>query len=160
MSFYSDQAAEFQQMAQGIQTRLTNEGRTMDDAAYSLLEKQRDMLLDQTNAMIDADIKGTLAQLKADEPRIKACTASLVQAVKNVKTFDQFAAIVGAGVELAVAIVSANPGSIAAAVLGAEKAVADAISKPKEMPARKAGTAAKAGEDSGLAIAASEEPEP
>ena len=102
MSFYSDQAAEFQQMAQGIQTRLTNDGASMNDAAYSLLEKQRDMLLDQANVMIDADIKGTMAQLKADEPRLKACTTSLLHAVKNVKTFDQFAAIVGAGVELAV----------------------------------------------------------
>jgi hypothetical protein len=131
MSFYSDQATQFQQMAASIQTRLTNEGSTMDATTYSSLEDQRDALLDNVNTMVIADIQATLAQLKLDQPRLAQCTASLNDAVKTLKKFDQIAAVMGAAATLATAIASANPGAIASAVEGAEKAVASAVAKPQ-----------------------------
>jgi hypothetical protein len=149
MSFYSDQAAQFLQMAQDIQTRLTNEGAAMDGITYTSLEEQRDTLQDKADAMITADIQATLAQLKVDQPRLAACTASLVDAVKTVKKFDQIVAIVSSAVVLATAIASANLGGIASAVVGAEQAVAAALPKAQviAMPAAESGN--------GLAIAAS-----
>jgi hypothetical protein len=150
MSFFSDQAAQFQKMAAAIQTRLTNEGSTLDSTSYEGLEAKRDALLDQSDAMIAADVQASLAQLKLDQPRLAACTANLVNAVKTVKRLDQVLAIVAASVTLATAIACADPMAIAGAVEGAEKAVANAVAKPKiaEMP----------GDSSdGLAIAASDD---
>jgi hypothetical protein len=147
MSFYSDQAAQFEQMASDIETRLTDEGSTLDDATYTSLEWQEETLQDNADTMIADDIQTTLAQLKVDEPRLAKCTASLVDAVKTVKTFDQVAALVSAAVTLAMAIASADPGAIANAVEGAEKAVVSALAKPK--------TAVATGTGTGLPIAAS-----
>jgi hypothetical protein len=150
MSFFSDQAAQFQKMAAAIQTRLTNEGSTLDATSYESLEAKRDTLLDQADAMIAADVQASLSQLKLDQPRLAACTTNLLDSVKTVKRLDQVLAIVAAGVTLATAIASANPMAIAGALEGAEKAVASAIAKPKvtEMP----------GDSSdGLAIAASDD---
>ena len=112
MSFYSDQATQFQQMAASIQTRLTNEGSNLDATTYASLEDQRDALLDNVNAMVTADIQATLAQLKLDQPRLAQCTASLNAAVKTLQKFDQIAAVVAAAVTLATAIASADPGAI------------------------------------------------
>jgi hypothetical protein len=123
MSFYYDQAQQFLEAAEALQTRLTNEGSTLDNAAYTSLGKQRDALLDQANAMIAADLKGTLAQLKLDQPRLAKCTASLNAAVKTLKRFDRVAAIVTAAVSLATAIACADPAAIVAAIAGAEKAI-------------------------------------
>jgi len=159
MSFFSDQANQFQQMAQAIQTRLTNDGAQMSDTEFGLFEKQRDQLLDKATAMVDADIQATLDQLNLDKAKLAACTADLLQAVKNARTVEKLAAIVGASVTMATAIASANPTSIITASFGAEKAIADALSKPKEMPVTKPAAAGKAAVDGGLAIAASEDSE-
>ena len=134
MSFYSDQAGQFDQMAADIQTRLTNQGASMDDATYSSLAEQRDALLDKANAMVIADLQATLEQLEIDQPQLAQCTASLVDAMKKVKAFDKYAALVAAAVTLATAIASADPGAVASAVAGAVKAVASAVAKP-ETPA-------------------------
>jgi hypothetical protein len=157
MSFFSDQAKQFQQMAANIETRLTNAGSTLDDATYADLEKQRDALLDKVDAMITADIQATLDQLKVDQPRLAQCTASLNNAVNTLKKFDQIVAIVAAAVTLATAIVSASPGAIASAVVGAEKAVTAALPKTNvvTMPTTKDTTGSSSGDV--LAIAASED---
>lgn len=144
MSFYSDQAAQFEQTAQTIEDRLSNEGATMDDATYSGLEAQKDTLLDKANTMILADVQAQLAQLKIDQTQLAKCTKDLNDAVKNVKRFDQVLAIVSAAVTLATALASADPGKIFSAVEGAEKAVAAAVAKP-----------AANGAAGGLSIAAS-----
>jgi hypothetical protein len=126
MSFYSEQASRFQQMAADIQTRLTNEGSTLDETSYNSLEGQRDTLLDKVNAMVTAEVQAALGQLKLDEPRLAKCTANLVDAVKTVKKFDQVAAVVSAAVTLATAIASADPGAIASAIESVQKAVTGA----------------------------------
>jgi hypothetical protein len=131
MSFYSDQAGHFEDLAADIQTRLTNQGATLDDAGYANLEAQRDALLDKATQMILADVQATLAQLKVDQPRLAQCTKSLVQAAKNVKAFDQYAAIISAAVALATAIASADLGGIASGIVGAEQAIA-AVVKPQD----------------------------
>jgi hypothetical protein len=131
MSFYSDQAAQFGKMAEEIQTWLIQKGSTLDDASYAYLEKQRDILLDQTNAMVLDDIQAVLDQLKLDQPRLEQCTTTLNNAVKTVKKFDQVVAIVAASVALAAAIISVNPAAIASAVVDAEKAVTGALTKDK-----------------------------
>jgi hypothetical protein len=150
MSFYSDRAANFSQMAKDIETRLANEGATMDPATYKKLGAQEEDLNDQANAMIVADIKGTLAGLNVDQPRLAKCTDTLNAAVKTLKRFDQVAAVVAAAITLATACASGDPGAIASAVVGAEKAVAAATAKTPvvAMPAPAAG----------LAIAASDDP--
>lgn len=130
MSFYSDQAGQFEDLAADIQTRLTNQGATLDDAAYANLEAQRDTLLDKASQMILADVQATLTQLKVDQPRLAQCTTSLVNAAKNIKTFDKYAAIIGAAVTLAKAIASADLGGITSGIVGAEQAVA-AVVKPQ-----------------------------
>jgi hypothetical protein len=159
MSFYSDQATQFQQIAASIQTRLTNEGSTLDATTYTSLEDQRDALLDNVNAMVTADIQATLAQLKLDQPRLAQCTASLNAAVKTLQKFDQIAAVVAAAVTLATAIASADPGAIASAVVGAEKAVTGMLAKPNVVtmpqPAAAPGTGSLTG--TVLAIAASDD---
>lgn len=134
MSFYSDQAGQFEQMAADIQARLTNQGASMDDATYSSLAEQRDALLDKANAMVIADLQATLEQLEIDQTQLAQCTATLVDAMKKVKAFDKYAALVAAAVTLATAIASADPGAIASAIAGAVKAVASAVAKP-ESPA-------------------------
>jgi hypothetical protein len=159
MSFYSDQAKQFQQIAAGIETRLANDGSTLDAATYASLEKQRDALLDKVDAMLTDDIQVALAVLKVDQQRMAQCTTNLNAAVKALKKFDQIAAIVSAAVCLATAIASADPGAIAAALVGAEKAVAGAAGKSNlvEMPQS---AAASEADSSGtvLSIAASEDP--
>jgi hypothetical protein len=130
MSFYSDQAAQFEQTAQTIQDRLSNEGATLDDATYGSLEAQRDALLDKANTMILADVQAQLAQLKIDQTRLAKCTKDLNDAVKNVKRLDQVLAIVSAAVTLATALASADPGKILDAIGSGEKAVAAAFAKP------------------------------
>jgi hypothetical protein len=147
MSFYSDQANQFLQLKAAIQTRLTNEGNTLDQRTYSSLAAKRDALGIQADLMITADIQATLAQLKLDQPRMAACTTNLNNAVKAIKKFDQTLAIVSAALTLATAISSANLGAIGEAVVGAEQAVAAALPK-SAVPA----TAAGLGQ--GLAIAA------
>ena len=137
MSFYSDQASQFEDLAADIQTRLTNQGATLDDAAYANLEAQRDALLDKASQMILADVQATLTQLKVDQPRLAQCTTSLVNAAKNIKTFDKYAAIISAAVTLATEIASANLGGIASAIVGAEQAIA-AVVKPQDSPTTKA----------------------
>jgi hypothetical protein len=152
MSFYSDQAAKFSQMASDIETRLVKKGATMDAATYKTLSAQEEDLDDQANEMIAADIKGTLAGLNVDQPRLAKCTDTLNAAVKTLKRFDQVAAVVAAAITLATACASGDPGAIATAVVGAEKAVAAAtaktpmVAKPAPAPA------------AGLAIAASDDP--
>ncbi len=131
MSFYSDQAAQFGKMAEEIQTWLSQGGSTLDDVSYAYLEKQRDILLDQTNAMVLDDIQAALEQLKLDQPRLEQCTKTLNDAVKTLKNFDQIAAIVASAVALSTAIISVNPVAIASAVLDAEKAVTSAMTKSK-----------------------------
>jgi hypothetical protein len=130
MSFYSDQADQFLQMKAAIQTRLTNEGKSLDQQTYANLGAKRDELADQADAMIADDVLATLAKLKLDQPRIANCTASLNKAVKNIKRLDQVLAIAAAGVTLAAAIASADPIAIGQALVGAEKAVATAVAKP------------------------------
>jgi hypothetical protein len=133
MSFYSDQAKQFEQMAGEIETRLTNEGSTLDDTTYANLEQQRDTLQDKADVMITADVQAALGQLKIDQTALAKCTADLVHAVKAVKRFDQIAAIVSAAVTLATALASADLGGIASGIAGAEKAVAAAV-KPQPAP--------------------------
>jgi hypothetical protein len=130
MSFYSDQAAQFQKMAQNIQNRIDTANPKMDKTTRSTLEDQQDDLVNQAEAMIAADIKGTLAGLNADQPRLAECTKNLNNAVQTVKRFDQIVAIGAAGLSLATAIASADPMAILSAAAGAEKAVADALAKP------------------------------
>jgi len=130
MSFYSDQATQFEQTAQTIQDRLSNEGSTLDDATYSSLEAQRDALLDKVNTLALADIQAQLAQLKIDQTELAKCTKDLNDAVKNVKRLDQVLAIVSAAVTLATALASADPGKILDAIGSVEKAVAGAVAKP------------------------------
>jgi hypothetical protein len=156
MSYYSDQASQFKQMASDLESRLTNEGSTLDDATYTGLAAKRDALLDQSAAMIAADLKGVLDQLKVDQTRLAQCTATLNVAVKTLKDFDQIAAIVAAAVTLATAIASANPSAILSAVAGAEKAVVAALPKP-EKPSKPSTAACLAGDL--LAIAASQDPD-
>jgi hypothetical protein len=158
MSFYSDQAKQFQQTAANLQDRLTNDGAALDQATYDSLQDQRDALQDQAEAMIAADLKGTLAQLTVDQPRLAKCTASLTDAVKAVKRFDQIAALVSAAVVLTTAICSADPGAVFSALVGAEQAVAAVV--PKAQPAK---TQSSGGAMPGtlLAVAASDDsPEP
>jgi hypothetical protein len=123
MSFYSDQAQHFLNMAQDIQDRLDNE--SLDTATYDSLEKQRDGLQDQANAMITTDVQAALAQLKIDKVRLAKGTADLEAAEKKAQKIEHLMAIVSAGLTLATAIASANPESILSALQGAEKAVAD-----------------------------------
>lgn len=131
MSFFSDLAETFAQLAQNLQTRLTNAGPSLDDATRSALEDQRDGLIDQSNQMIVQDVQTALSQLNLDQARLAACTTSLNNAVKNLQTFDKIVAIGEAGLNLAAACVSANPDAIIAALAGAEKAVSDALGKSK-----------------------------
>lgn len=131
MSFYSDQANQFIQLAQNIQTRITNAGSSMDGDTRSILDDQRDGLLEQANKMILADIQAALGKLKLDQPRLAACTAKLNNAVKTVQTFDKIVAIGEAGLSLVTACVSANPDAIIAALTKAEKAVNSALGKSK-----------------------------
>jgi hypothetical protein len=127
MSFYSDQAAQFQQLASNIQVRIDKAGSTMDEGTRTALGKQQDGLLDQADAMIAADVLATLEGLNLDQPRLAACTASLNGAVRIVKIFNSIVAIGEAGLTLVTACVSGNPVSIITAMAGAEKAVADAL---------------------------------
>lgn len=161
MSFFSDQAAQFQQLADNIQTRITNAGSTTDDDTRSTLEDQRDGLLKQVNTMVLADIQATLAQLHLDRPRLSNCTVSLNKAVQTLKTINQIVAIGAAGLTLATAIASANPGAIFSALGDAEKALADALAKPSVLTMPSPGGASPAGPPSGTisALAASEESE-
>jgi hypothetical protein len=153
MSFYSDQAAQFEQMAGDLQTRLDNEGATMDDTTYKGLEAKANALEKQANAMIAKDIQATLDQLKLDEARLTQCTNTLQAAVKALKRFDQLAAVVAAAITFATALASGDPGAIATAVVGAEKAVAAATAKTPVVP-----IAPAAAPGAGLAIAASDDP--
>ena len=130
MSFYSDQAKQFQQTAASLQDRLSNDGKTLDQAAYDSLQDQRDALIEQSEAMTTADLKGTLAQLKVDEPRLAQCSQSLTDAVKAVKRFDQVAALVAAAITLATAVAKADPGAVFSALVGAEQAVSAVVPKP------------------------------
>jgi hypothetical protein len=127
MSFYSDQAAQFQQLASNIQTRIEKAGSTMDEGTRTKLGKQQDGLLDEADAMIAADVQATLEGLKLDQPRLAACTANLNGAVQTVKKFNSIVAIGEAGLTLVTACVSGNPVSIITAMTGAEKTVADAL---------------------------------
>jgi hypothetical protein len=154
MSFYSDQAAQFEQTAGDLQTRLDNEGATMDDATYKGLEAKANALEKQANVMIAKDIQATLDQLKLDEARLTQCTNTLQAAVKTLKKFDQLAAVVAAAITFATALASGDPGAIATAVVGAEKAVAAAAAKTPVVPIAAPGAAA----GPGLAIAASDDP--
>ena len=131
MSFYSDQAQQYEQMASDIETRLINEGKTLDDATYASLEAKRDELLHKVDEMIAADIKGTLAGMNVDQTRLAKSTQELADAVKKIKRFDQITAIVSAAVGLATAIVSGDAGAVFDALECAEKAVADVLPKPK-----------------------------
>jgi hypothetical protein len=131
MSFYSDQAQQYEQMASDIQTRLNNEGKTLDDATYTGLETQRQDLEDKADDMIAADMKGTLAGMKVDQTRLAKSTQDLADAVKKIKKFDQIAAIVSAAIGLATAIASGDAGAVFDALECAEKAVADVLPKPK-----------------------------
>jgi len=127
MSFYSDQAAQFQQLASNIQTRIDDAGSAMDQGTRTTLGNQEDALVDQADAMIAADVQATLDGLSLDRPRLNACTASLNAAVKTVKTFNSIVAIGEAGLTLVTACVSGNPDSIVTAIEGAETAVKDAL---------------------------------
>jgi hypothetical protein len=160
MSFYSDQANQFIQLAQNIQTRITNAGSSMDDATRSSLDDQRDGLLEQANKMILADIQAALGQLNLDQPRLAACTANLNNAVKTVQTFNQIVAIGEAGLNLVTACVSANPGAIITALSGAEKAVASALGKSNvvTMPPPTDANDADAGTITTLAASAASKP--
>jgi hypothetical protein len=131
MSFYSDQAKQFEQMASDIETRLINESKTLDEATYASLEAQRDELLAKADDMTAADIKGTLAGMKVDQTRLAKATQDLADAVKKIKRFDQITAIVSAAVGLATAIASGDAGAVFSALEGAEKAVADVLPKSK-----------------------------
>jgi hypothetical protein len=156
MSFFSDQAKQFQQTAANLQDRLSIDGGGLDGATYTSLEDQRDALQDQAEAMIAADLKGTLAQLTVDQTRLAQCTKSLSDAVKEVKRFDQIAGLLSAAVVLATAVAKADPGAVFSALAGAEKAVAAVIPKPQ--PA-KSQSASASGAMSGtlLAVAASDD---
>jgi hypothetical protein len=127
MSFYSDQAAQFQQLASNIQTRIDKAGATMDQGTRTTLGTQQDALLDQADAMIAADVQVALEGLNLDQPRLAACTASLNGAAQVVKRFNSIVAIGEAGLTLVTACVSGNPASIVSAIAGAEKAVSDAL---------------------------------
>jgi hypothetical protein len=159
MSFFSDQAKQFQELATSIQARISSAGSAMDDTTRSNLEDRRDGLLDQANKMVLSDVQATLEQLKIDQPRLAACTASLNKAVKNVKTFGQVVAIGTAAFSLATAIASANPGAIVKALGDTEKAVTDALGKPDPLAKSAAANASSHGSDAGTlsALAASQD---
>ncbi len=131
MSFFSDQAAQFQQLADNIQSQIDNANPPLDAATRSTLEDRQSDLEAQQSDMVAADIKGTLGKLSIDQTRLATCTLNLNKAVQTVKDINQVVAIVTAGVTLATAIVSANPGAIVTALAGAEKAVSDALGKSK-----------------------------
>jgi hypothetical protein len=130
MSFYSDQAKQLLQIKATIQARLTNEGKTLAPDAYEDLQAKCEELADQADAMIADDVQASLAKLQLDQGKISASTASLLDAVKKIQRLDQILAIVAASVTLATAIASANPMAIGQALVGAEKAVATAVTKP------------------------------
>ena len=131
MSYFYDQAQKFLQMASDLEERLVNEGSSLDPATYASLDRRREDLQDQADDMVDADLKGTLSGLKIDEARLSQCTTDLQNAIKTVQRFDKIAAIAAAGVTLAMAVVSADPGKIFDALAGAEKALADAVPQIK-----------------------------
>jgi hypothetical protein len=148
MSFYSDQAAQFQKLAANIETRKKGAGSAMDDGTRTRLSHQQDVLQDQADAMIADDVQATLAGLALDQTRIAACTASLNRAMQTVKTFNSMVAIGEAGLTLVTACVSGNPESIFTALAGAEKAVSDALKSnvtamPQPAGGAKAGTFAE-----------------
>jgi len=129
MSYYSDQAAQFQQMAQAIQDRLTNANPSPDNDTYNTLCQQRDGLLNQATAMITADIQGTLNQLKLDQGSLTQCTTDLKHALAVSTTWTQIINIAGAGLSLVTACASGNPGAALTALVAAEKAVVAVLPK-------------------------------
>lgn len=159
MSFYSDQAGQFIQLAQNIQTRIDNAGLSMDSDTRSTLDDQRDGLLEKANKMILADIQAALDQMNLDQPRLAGCTQNLNNAMKTVQTFNQIVAIGEAGLNLVTACVTGNPAGIITALECAEKAVAAAIVKPNvtSMPSPPAAPAAKSVASTLTTLAASAE---
>jgi hypothetical protein len=150
MSFYSDQAAQFEATAEAIQTRLENDGAAMDLATYNTLKSQHDTLLDQANDMTLDDIQVTLAAMTVDQAQLATATKSLTTAVANVQRLDQIVAIASSAVSLAAAILSANPVTILTAITGAQTTITAAFPKPP----------APAAPADGLAIAAAADPAP
>jgi hypothetical protein len=150
MSFYSDQAGKFLQMASDIESRLEKEGNTLDDATYDQLDEQRESLQDQADAMIAADVQAALEKLAIDRVELAQCTDDLENAVKTIARLDQILSVVAAATELAVAIASANPGDIVSALKDAEAVVPKSV-MAKFMPLAIGGT--------GLAMSASDDDE-
>jgi len=155
MSFFSDQAAQFQQLANNIQTRIDTATPPLDATTRSSLEDQQSVLIEKAEAMITADIQATLNKLTIDRAGLAQCTANLNQAEKTAQTIGQVVDIATAGVALATAIASGSPGSILSALAGAQKAISAVLPKPSvaTMPAP-AATAPAQGNISTLAASA------
>jgi hypothetical protein len=139
MSFYSDQADQFETLEENIQARIDKAGPSMDQPTHQALDKQQDDLLHQAKAMYADDVQATLEGLDVDRTRLANCTDALNRAVKTVQTFNSIVCIAEAGLNLATACVSGNPEGILSALVGAEKAIADAL--PSNVIAMPAGIA-------------------
>lgn len=145
MSFYSDQAQEFTQMASDLQTRLESEGASMSLADYNSLDARCEDLQEKAESMNATDLQQTLEGLQIDTGKLKDTTDRLGAAVKTIQETDKLIAIATSAVTLAAAIVTADPVQIVQGVSCAVKALAE-----KDAPATSAGgvsLAASAGTD-------------
>ena len=95
--------------------------------------------------MTASDLQAALSQIAIDRAKLAQCTINLNKAMQVAKTVDQIVAIAGAGLALATAITSLDPGAIATALEGAVQAVAAVLPKapatPRPAAIRKSSTA-------------------
>jgi hypothetical protein len=121
MSFCSDQAARYGQMADDIQHRLETEGSSINDADFGALQQQGEELTELSEDSNLDDLQQTLDGMAIDQTKLAECTERLQAAIKKVARIDMAIGLASAALGLGTAIASGNLSGIASALEQAEK---------------------------------------